>query len=193
MMAELFGFQFGRKQKQAKEEVVSFVPKDHDDGAITLETGGFFGHYMDLDGQVKNDIQLVHKYREMSLHPECELAIDDIISAINKTLNTDFKLTEYDTKKIDSKFEKEAQRLLPNKNYIGFSITQGNIYRKKVQRKHFNSCLKHAKSTNAPKEPLKGSVHQLAHKWPAASMTRSHLMSNSRRSASLAARLPRQA
>ena len=80
MMAELFGFQFGRKQKQAKEEVVSFVPKDHDDGAITLETGGFFGHYMDLDGRVKNDIQLVHKYREMALHPECELAIDDIIN-----------------------------------------------------------------------------------------------------------------
>ena len=79
MPIELFGFQLGRKQ-QKKEDVVSFVPKDHDDGAITLEAGGFFGHYMDLDGRVKNDIQLIQKYREMSLHPECELAIDDIVN-----------------------------------------------------------------------------------------------------------------
>tara|TARA_Y100001937_G_scaffold128764_1_gene207740 strand:+ start:3332 stop:4852 length:1521 start_codon:yes stop_codon:yes gene_type:complete len=79
MPIELFGFQLGRKQEK-KEEPVSFVPKDHDDGAVTLEAGGFFGHYMDLDGRVKNDIQLIQKYREMSLHPECELAVDDIVN-----------------------------------------------------------------------------------------------------------------
>ena len=55
----------------------------------------------------------------------------DIVLGINKILNTNCKLVDYDTKIINEKFEKEAQRLLPNKNYVGLSITQGNIYRKK--------------------------------------------------------------
>ena len=56
---------------------------------------------------------------------------DDILVAINTTLNTNYKLTEYDTKKIETKFLVEAEKLLPNNNYVGFSITQGNVYRKK--------------------------------------------------------------
>ena len=56
---------------------------------------------------------------------------NDILTAINSTLKTNCKLIEYDTKNIETKFLKEAQKLLPNNNYVGFSITQGNVYRKK--------------------------------------------------------------
>ena len=38
---------------------------------------------------------------------------------------------EYDLKNINKKYFDESKRLLPNKNYVGFSLTQGNIYRKK--------------------------------------------------------------
>ena len=38
---------------------------------------------------------------------------------------------DYDTKKINKKYFDESKRLLPEKNYIGFSLTQGNVYRKK--------------------------------------------------------------
>ena len=41
------------------------------------------------------------------------------------------KKTFYDLNKINSKYVEEAKKLLPNNNYIGFSITQGNVYRKK--------------------------------------------------------------
>ena len=41
------------------------------------------------------------------------------------------KKTDYDIKKISKKYFDESIRLLPGKNYIGFSLTQGNIYRKK--------------------------------------------------------------
>ena len=34
-------------------------------------------------------------------------------------------------KNLDKKFLIEAKRLLPDKNYVGFSITQGNAYREK--------------------------------------------------------------
>ena len=41
------------------------------------------------------------------------------------------KKADYDIKKISRKYFDESVRLLPGKNYIGFSLTQGNVYRKK--------------------------------------------------------------
>ena len=38
---------------------------------------------------------------------------------------------EFDINNIDKKFFIESERLLPRNNYVGFSITQGNLYRKK--------------------------------------------------------------
>ena len=45
--------------------------------------------------------------------------------------NLELKTTKYDIKNIPKKYFDEASRLLPDKNYIGFSLTQGNVYRKK--------------------------------------------------------------
>jgi ADP-heptose:LPS heptosyltransferase len=58
--------------------------------------------------------------------------IDDILLNLEKILKTNIPLINYDIKKIDQKFFNEASKLLPGNNYIGFSITQGNIYRKKT-------------------------------------------------------------
>ena len=41
------------------------------------------------------------------------------------------KIINYNIKNIPKKYFDESVRLLPDKNYIGFSITQGNVYRKK--------------------------------------------------------------
>ena len=41
------------------------------------------------------------------------------------------KTIDYDIKNIPKKYFDESARLLPDKNYIGFSLTQGNVYRKK--------------------------------------------------------------
>ena len=46
-------------------------------------------------------------------------------------LKKNYQLTEFDINKIDKKFFNESERLLPKNNYVGFSITQGNVYRKK--------------------------------------------------------------
>jgi len=50
---------------------------------------------------------------------------------LEKFLNTKIKKIEYNLNNINEKFFKEAERLLPKNNYVGFSITQGNEYRKK--------------------------------------------------------------
>ena len=49
----------------------------------------------------------------------------------SEEFKTNLKKIDYDIKKIPKKYFDEAARLLPNNNYIGFSLTQGNIYRKK--------------------------------------------------------------
>ena len=46
-------------------------------------------------------------------------------------LEKNYQLSEYNINKIHKKFHFESEKLLPQKNYVGLSITQGNIYRKK--------------------------------------------------------------
>ena len=79
---ELFGLKIERSKKQKGEfkALKSFVVPTTDDGAIPVEAGGFYGQYVDLDGTVRNDYELVAKYREMSMDPVAETAIDDIIN-----------------------------------------------------------------------------------------------------------------
>ena len=48
-----------------------------------------------------------------------------------KEFYSDLKKIDYDIKSIPKKYFDESERLLPQKNYIGFSLTQGNVYRKK--------------------------------------------------------------
>ena len=56
---------------------------------------------------------------------------DNMLQAVNILLNTNCKLIDYDLNNIEDKYTAESKKLLPKNNYIGFSITQGNIYRKK--------------------------------------------------------------
>ena len=56
---------------------------------------------------------------------------ETIVKALNLLLNKKIKITEFDITSIDKKFFDEAKKLLPKNNYVGLSITQGNIYRKK--------------------------------------------------------------
>lgn len=72
----LFGFELTRKEK----ENVSFAPKQEDDGAVVVQGGGLYGTYLDLDGSVRSESELVNKYREMSQYPEIDEAVDDIVN-----------------------------------------------------------------------------------------------------------------
>ena len=55
-----------------------------------------------------------------------------ILNAINKSINKNFELKDFDINNIDKKFFIESEKLLHKNNYVGLSITQGNIYRKKM-------------------------------------------------------------
>jgi hypothetical protein len=81
MAFEFFGLRFGKtKQEKEASKLPSFVPPMPDDGAVLVESGGFYGQYVDMDGSTRSDYELITKYRDMSLHPECESAIDEIVN-----------------------------------------------------------------------------------------------------------------
>ena len=79
-MADLFGFSITRK-KSSQDPKQHFSIPASDDGATTVNAvGGAFGQFLDLEGNAKNEADLVRRYREISLHPECDSAIDDIVN-----------------------------------------------------------------------------------------------------------------
>ena len=77
-MAEIFGFSIKRADKKATSQ--SFTAPSADDGVQTIMGGGHFGTYLDQEGKVNNEADLIRRYREVSIHPECDMAIEDIIN-----------------------------------------------------------------------------------------------------------------
>lgn len=75
----LFGFQFKRNKPSDKDAAVSFVTPQYDDGAVNVVAGGAYGTYVDMEGSARSEAELVTKYREMSLHPEIDAAVSDIV------------------------------------------------------------------------------------------------------------------
>ena len=82
-VSQFFGFNIKRQRDGLNQQLPAFAPKPSDDGAsVIAATGGFYGTYVDLDGSVRTEAELVTKYRDMSLHPEVDSAIEDISSEV---------------------------------------------------------------------------------------------------------------
>ena len=85
-MAKLFGFSI--EEPNNSKGVVSPVPQNNEDGADYYLTSGFYGQYVDIEGVFRNEYDLIKRYREMALHPECDSAIENVVNeAIVSDLN----------------------------------------------------------------------------------------------------------
>jgi hypothetical protein len=84
MAIKLFGFTLGKKdvvQVQSPEQPSFALPTPAlDDGAVTITQNAYYGTYVDLEGSIRNELELITRYREMANHPELEMAIDDIVN-----------------------------------------------------------------------------------------------------------------
>ena len=76
-MAELFGFTITRKKDS---EGASFTLPTSDDGAEDIAHGGFYSSTVDIEGKDRTQYDLIKRYRSISQQPECDSAIEDIIS-----------------------------------------------------------------------------------------------------------------
>ena len=78
-MAELFGFKIERLKPTADPKQ-SFTVPQADDGTQVISAGGYYGQYLDMEGTAKSEQELIRRYREIALHPECDMAVEDIIN-----------------------------------------------------------------------------------------------------------------
>ncbi len=134
---ELFGPQFpiSPESKKALKKNKSFVTPTNDDGAVVVE-GGVLGGYIDIDGSIRNEFELITRYREMSLYPELNNAIDQVV---NEAIVIEDNippvklewLDERDEEKVPEKFtkivEKEFQYIL---KLLDFNNQGYEIFRK---------------------------------------------------------------
>ena len=78
-MSKLFGFSI-EDTEPLSPSAVSPVPPNNEDGVDHYASSGFFGSYVDIEGVFRTEFDLIKRYREMSLHPECDSAIEDIVN-----------------------------------------------------------------------------------------------------------------
>jgi hypothetical protein len=87
-MAKLFGFKFEDSKEKQSKKIVSPIPRNEEDKSDFYISSGFYGQYVDIEGVYKSEADLIRRYREMSLHPECDSAIEDVVNeAIVSDLN----------------------------------------------------------------------------------------------------------
>ena len=78
---QLFGFEILKKKDKEFDSIVAPNPQD---GSTVVNTGvnagGYYGMVMDLDGVIKNENDLIRRYREVATYSDCDSAVEDIVS-----------------------------------------------------------------------------------------------------------------
>jgi hypothetical protein len=141
---ELFGFEITRKKDELRstetvKKAVSFVPPIDDDGTPVIQsqpggfiTGGAYGSYIDMEGGIKNEADLIRRYREASLIPECDSAIEDIVNECITSDTSDriVSLDLRDVKLSDSIKKKIQDEFYHILNLMKFNQNSHEIFRK---------------------------------------------------------------
>ena len=101
---------------------------------------GQFDLIIDLQTKFRNTIilkQIPHKLfysrtlKGLFSTKKLQTKSEDLLENLSLFLEEDVIEIDFKVNKLSKEILKEAKRLLPNSNYVGFSITQGNEYRKK--------------------------------------------------------------
>ena len=70
MAIELFGFSIGKKEEKKDVKITTFAQADDDNDVLSVSGGGVHGVYLDTEGSIKGDNELINRYRDMSLQAE---------------------------------------------------------------------------------------------------------------------------
>jgi len=92
---KLFGFEIKRAGTEDSKKKPSIVPARDDDGAgYVTASGSHYGQYINMDGDdSKDNYQLIMKYRGVAMHPEVDMAIEDIVNESIVGSETDQSVT----------------------------------------------------------------------------------------------------
>jgi len=129
-MATLFGWKFEDPKKEEKEELQTFSTPEADDGASYTATSGVFGTFLPSDSGFHNEFDLIARYRSMVMHPECELAVDEIVNESivsgrkNSSVSIELDYLEDISEMLKERIRNEFDYLLEKLNfkYNGYEI-----------------------------------------------------------------------
>ena len=139
---EILGFEINRKKDDLRtiedKNQKSFVPPVDDDGTPVIEqqsgfvSGAAYGSYVDMEGGVMSEAELIRRYRETSLVPECDSAIEDIVNECI-TSDTSDKIVTLDLRdvklsdSIKTKIQEEFNHIL---SLMKFNQNSHELFRK---------------------------------------------------------------
>ena len=129
-MAKLFGFSIDDEEKKSKG-VVSPVPPNNEDGADYYLSSGFYGQYVDIEGVFRTEFDIIRKYRNMALHPECDTAVEHVVNeAIVSDLNDSPVEIDLDNLKVSNSLKNVIRDEFKYvKDLIGFDKKAHEIFR----------------------------------------------------------------
>jgi hypothetical protein len=131
-MSKLFGFKLPDPGAgKVSKSIVSPVPQTDEDKSDFYLSSGFYGQYVDIEGVYKSEQDLIRRYREMCLHPECDSAIEDIVNeAIVSDLNDSPVEVELSNLPASDKLKDLIREEFQNiKNMMNFDRKSHEIFR----------------------------------------------------------------
>lgn len=133
----IFGWTLSKKKKSTDEitDNPSFALPENDDGSsIVAAGGGFLSSHLDIDGSIKNEADLIRRYRETALYAPVDNAIEDIINeAIVK--DVDGTMVELDFNDLEDVISPNIQSIM-NKEFkevlrlLNFNLKGHDIFRR---------------------------------------------------------------
>lgn len=75
-----FGYEIKKKPKFVQKRGSVIAPTSDDGSTIVNTAGAYYGLVLDLEGIIKNENDLIRRYRETSQYPDCDSAIEDIVN-----------------------------------------------------------------------------------------------------------------
>ena len=133
MAINLFGYTITRGEDVSKlARTQSFVPPTTDDGTATVQGGGYFGTYLEMDATAKSEAELITRYREASMYADCSTAIDEIvteaIAAVDDEAPVQLNLTGVDLPdNIKKAMQDQFNTII---RLLGFNIKGFDIFRR---------------------------------------------------------------
>ena len=106
---QLFGFEIRKKEAAVDQERVSVVSPSSDDGStVVASASAYYGMVMDIEGVVKNENDLIRRYREVAQYADTDAAIEDIVNESIISEDGSIKL-DLDNVKLSDGIKKKMQ------------------------------------------------------------------------------------
>jgi hypothetical protein len=125
---QLFGFEIRKKEIQ-KEQGSVVSPTSEDGSTVVASASAYYGMVMDIEGIVKNENDLIRRYREVAQYADTDAAIEDIVNEAIISEDGSIKL-DLDKVKLSDAIKKKMQDEFQNVLYLlRFSDRGHDIFR----------------------------------------------------------------